>query len=89
MPGECTGKWSDEEHMKYIAFLDANKEVMKSKEKRRSNKFYREMSDFIQTRNPLQCRSHHQKLEVKYIHPIKIVSYFRQQFDTDTYKEIK
>lgn len=28
----------------------------------RSNEFYREMSDFIGTRNGLQCRSHHQKL---------------------------
>ena len=62
VPGAVSGKWSREEHMKYIVFLDSNKEAMRSKEKRRSNKFYAEMARFIGTRNALQCRSHHQKL---------------------------
>jgi hypothetical protein len=62
VPGECSGKWSGMEHMRYIAFIDFNKDKMRSREKRRSNKFYQEMADFIQTRNALQCRSHHQKL---------------------------
>ena len=62
VPGAVTGKWSREEHMKYIVFLDGNKEAMRSREKRHSNKFYAEMARFIGTRNALQCRSHHQKL---------------------------
>lgn len=40
IPGEKSGKWSMEEHMRYIAFIDFNKDRMRSKEKRRSNKFY-------------------------------------------------
>ena len=35
IPGENSGKWSDEEHMKYVVFIDYNKEKMRSKEKRR------------------------------------------------------
>jgi len=35
IPGEKSGRWSDEEHMKYIIFIDFNKEKMRSKEKRR------------------------------------------------------
>jgi len=31
VPGEKSGKWSDEEHMKYIIFIDYNKEKMRSK----------------------------------------------------------
>lgn len=31
IPGECSGKWSHEEHLKYIAFIDFNREIMKSK----------------------------------------------------------
>ena len=31
IPGENSGKWSDEEHMKYIIFIDYNKEKMRSK----------------------------------------------------------
>ncbi len=86
IPGEKSGKWSMEEHMRYIAFIDFNKDRMRSKEKRRSNKFYQEMSDFVASRNALQCRSHHQKLEEKYTHAIKIVNLFKQHFDRSEYR---
>lgn len=35
------------------------------------------MSDFIGTRNGLQCRSHHQKLEEKYVYTNKIIAAFK------------
>ncbi len=35
IPGEKNGKWSEEQHMKYIAFIDFYREKMRSKEKRR------------------------------------------------------
>ena len=31
IPGEKNGKWSDDEHMKYIAYIDFFKEKMRSK----------------------------------------------------------
>jgi hypothetical protein len=88
VPGERSGKWSGEEHMKYIAFIDFNKDRMRSRDKRRSNKFYQEMADFIVTRNALQCRSHHQKLEEKYTHAPKIVNLFKPTFDRAAYRDV-
>jgi hypothetical protein len=73
--------------MKYIAFIDFNKDRMRSKDKRRSNKFYQEMADFVVTRNALQCRSHHQKLEEKYTHAPKIVNLFKPTLDRTAYRE--
>lgn len=87
VPGEKSGKWSPEEHMNYIAFIDFNKDRMRSREKRRSNKFYQEMADYIITRNALQCRSHHQKLEEKYTHAPKIVNLFKPSFDRTAYRD--
>ena len=45
------------------------------------------MSNFIGTRNGLQCRSHHQKLEEKYIYTNKIIAAFKEKFDMDQYKQ--
>jgi hypothetical protein len=45
------------------------------------------MASFIVTRNALQCRSHHQKLEEKYIHATKIINVFKPSFDRNLYKE--
>lgn len=73
--------------MKYIAFIDFHRDRMRSKDKRRSNKFYQEMADFIVTRNALQCRSHHQKLEEKYTHAPKIVNFFKPAFDRSAYRD--
>ena len=44
------------------------------------------MSSFIQTRNALQCRSHHQKLEEKYIRTSKIVATFKPYFRKENYR---
>jgi hypothetical protein len=45
------------------------------------------MSDFIETRNGLQCRSHHQKLEEKYVYTNKIIAAFKDRIDTEEYKK--
>lgn len=72
--------------MKYIAFIQHNKSKMRSKEKRRSNKFFEEMANFINTRNALQCRSHHQKLEEKYRHIPTIINIFKPFFNVEAYR---
>jgi hypothetical protein len=45
------------------------------------------MARFIATRNSLQCRSHHQKLEEKYTHVNKIISLYKSFFSKTTYKQ--
>jgi hypothetical protein len=45
------------------------------------------MAQFISTRNSLQCRSHHQKLEEKYTHANKIIALFKNHFNKTLYKK--
>lgn len=45
------------------------------------------MSNFIVTRNALQCRSHHQKLEEKYTHVNKIIALYKNYFNKNVYKQ--
>lgn len=45
------------------------------------------MSHFISTRNSLQCRSHHQKLEEKYTHVNRIIALFKPHFNKVLYKK--
>jgi hypothetical protein len=45
------------------------------------------MAHFISTRNSLQCRSHHQKLEEKYTHVNRIIALFKGHFNKTLYKK--
>ena len=47
------------------------------------------MAKFIGTRNALQCRSHHQKLEDRYLYPNKIISNYKQHHENTLYAQIK
>ena len=55
----------------------------------RVSKLYKEMAKFIGTRNALQCRSHHQKLEDRYLYPNKIISNYKQHHENNLYAQIK
>jgi hypothetical protein len=55
----------------------------------RVNKLYKEMARFIGTRNALQCRSHHQKLEDRYLYPNKIIANYKQHNDLALYHQIR
>jgi hypothetical protein len=45
---------------------------------RRMDKIFKTMEIFIGTRQAEQCRSHHQKMEKKYINFISIISNLRE-----------
>jgi len=47
------------------------------------------MSKFVVTRNPQQCRSHHQKLEDKYQYPNKIISHYKHHYSLSLYEMVK
>lgn len=47
------------------------------------------MAKFIGTRNALQCRSHHQKLEDRYLYPNKIIANYKQHNDLSLYQQVK
>lgn len=47
------------------------------------------MARYIGTRNALQCRSHHQKLEDRYLYPNKIIASYKQHNDLALYNQLK
>ena len=46
---------------------------------RRTDKIFKTMELFIGTRQAEQCRSHHQKMEKKYINFTNILIHFREE----------
>jgi|LakMenEpi03Aug12_release.lakeMendotaPanAssembly.Ray.scaffolds.fasta_scaffold1274159_1 hypothetical protein len=54
----------------------------------RSNSFFRDMSAFILTKNPTQCRSYHQKYENKYKFPHRIIRQEKEKLNLKLYEEI-
>ena len=63
------GLWSEKEKKSYICFLREKREHMMHSSTRRSQKLFIQMSKWVKTRTPDQCRSHHQKT-MKYHHTI-------------------
>ena len=45
------------------------------------------MADFIKTRNPLQCRSHHQKLTLKFHYANRIINHYKSHNDLSLYNQ--
>lgn len=60
--GKNKGRWSNHEKREYYVFLKIYSQFFISKELRRNDKVFKMMSDFIKSRTPDQCRTHHQKL---------------------------
>lgn len=41
------GKWSDEENIKFVIFICHNKDIFKSKEKRKAEKIFKNLASFV------------------------------------------
>lgn len=71
--GHKYGKWTAEEEEKYRSFLVNFKNMhpswTKSEARQKRLNIFIEMSKFIKTRTPEQCRSHDQKAIKKLLHP--------------------
>ncbi|CAK87565.1 unnamed protein product (macronuclear) [Paramecium tetraurelia] len=57
------GHWTTKEHNLYLSFIQTNKDIMLNSDLKKQNKIFKQMSNFIKTRSPSQCRSHHQKFD--------------------------
>jgi hypothetical protein len=87
-----SGPWTEKENMKYIVFVDKNRDSLASRSKRRyyyfqfrMRKIFKEMSLFLGTRNSIQCRSHHQKQLDKLKNISKIIEVFKKNFKDEEY----
>lgn len=58
---EKVQRWSEDECKKYEEFIVKNFEILNGNQSNRTTKLFLLMSDYIGTRAPIQCRSHHQK----------------------------
>lgn len=61
-----TFNWTQEENFKYAYFLKENLHLFKSEKKRRALKVFKLVSEAVKTRTYVQCKSHHQKMLLKY-----------------------
>ena len=46
------------------------------------------MAAFVKGKNPIQCRSHHQKYEARYKYPHKIIKEEKERLDQHLYTSI-
>ena len=60
------GRWSYEEQIQYILFIGKHSTELENTQNRRSSRIFKLMSTEIPSRKPDQCRSHHQKMQLKY-----------------------
>lgn len=74
-----TGHWNEEEKIKYLMFIEFHYDKMKIKENRRLWRIFKIMSEFIQTRNSNQCRSHHKKMETHFESIPEIINYYKDR----------
>ena len=61
-----TGAWNSKENYVYLKFMAQNAEDFKTETNRRKSKVFFRLSKILKKRTPDQCRSHHQKLQLKY-----------------------
>lgn len=67
------GSWTCRENQIYANFLETNHEMFETEFMRRSTKVFRKISSLLRRRDPEQCRSHHQKLMIRYKGDIKTI----------------
>lgn len=67
------GHWSSDQNKKYHWFLEIHYRHFVNRYMRRMDKIFKTMEIFIGTRQAEQCRSHHQKMQKKYMNFISIL----------------
>jgi len=61
-----SGSWSLDENRLYLKFMLDNRIDFETEKNRRRTKVFYRLSKVLRKRTPDQCRSHHQKLQIKY-----------------------
>ena len=60
------GGWSTQENQIYLNFVVQNVDDFATEKARRTLKVFHRLSKILKKRTPDQCRSHHQKLQMKH-----------------------
>lgn len=62
----ASGAWSLKENEIYLGFLESQQKLFENEFVRRSSRVFRKMSSLLKRRDSEQCRSHHQKLGIRF-----------------------
>ena len=84
-----SGSWTTDETRLYMNFLDHYHKKFGCEEKRRKCTIFNRLSKAINTRTPDQCRSHHQKMQLKYGSIDNIVESLRRRLEEEAETEKK
>lgn len=80
--GKRNGIWTLVESEKYKNFLKRYRTIFLEHRLRRCNQIFVKMSEKLKSREPLQCRSHHQKMLKKHRTIDQIISHFEEKLQT-------
>jgi hypothetical protein len=61
-----SGSWNLHENRLYLKFMRDHRADFETEKNRRRTKVFYRLSKVLKKRTPDQCRSHHQKLQIKY-----------------------
>jgi hypothetical protein len=64
--GYSSGEWNSREVKLYYRYLSSHKSEFTDPQLRKKNKVFIKLADFIGSRTPDQCRSHHQKATIRF-----------------------
>ena len=75
------GRWTEAEKLYYFIFLEVHRGKFVASSKRLW-KIYKALSQYVGTRSPEQCRSHHRKLLLRYLTVENIIENGKRKNDT-------
>lgn len=73
-------RWNDHENMMYLKYLTEKESSFGSRELRRKHNVFYSFSKIVRTRTPIQVKTHHQKLIMKYKNVRRIIEHFEQAY---------
>jgi hypothetical protein len=86
---ERDGHWNEKERLKYSVFITFFRRLFEEPHLKKGVRVYEMMSDMIVTRNPNQCRSHHQKMEKYRVTIDEIVASVSEKYEPSLYKQLE
>ena len=73
--------------MQFVTYLSLQSQAAKSKGKRKSHKLFKQMSGYISSRTPQQCRSHFQKMIKKHKTVAKLKRHVRESVGPSQFRK--
>ena len=74
-------RWSFEENRKYVGFLEEHPDMIKLSKKKKLFGFYLLMSRAVQSKDNIQCRTHHVKMKKVHQTERNIIKFFKKKIE--------